>query len=78
MLFLSCACVSVSGVLFSVGVCVCVTGWSFYTGPGGLWCDRIPFLLHLRRARIRVGGRNLPRALAHLRLHWYAQIVTLR
>ena len=24
MLFLSCACVSVSGVLFSVGVCVCV------------------------------------------------------
>jgi len=24
VLFLSCACVSVSGVLFSVGVCVCV------------------------------------------------------
>jgi len=25
VLFLSCACVSVSGVLFSVGMCVCVT-----------------------------------------------------
>jgi len=25
VLFLSCACVSVSGVLFSVGVCVCMT-----------------------------------------------------
>ena len=25
VLLLSCACVSVSGVLFSVGVCVCVT-----------------------------------------------------
>ena len=30
MLFLSCACVSVSGVLFSVGVCVCVTCDFFY------------------------------------------------
>jgi len=25
VLFLSCVCVSVSGVLFSVGMCVCVT-----------------------------------------------------
>ena len=31
VLFLSCVCVSVSGVLFSVGVCVCVTCSSFYT-----------------------------------------------
>jgi len=57
---LSCACVSVSGVLFSVGVCVCVTGWSFYTGPGGLWCDRIPFLLHGSTLNPPVSSHPLP------------------
>ena len=32
MLFLPCVCVSVSGVLFSVGVCVCVPPVDLFTG----------------------------------------------
>jgi len=37
VLFLSCVCVSVSGVLFSVGVCVCILCWCACGGPVDLF-----------------------------------------
>jgi len=72
LLFLSCACVSVSGVLFSVGVCVCVL-LIFLSCPGRLPLPDPPLVRPLGRGD--EGGllRQRPRAIPRGRLRGLAR-----
>jgi len=69
VLFLSCVCVSVSGVLFSVGVCmcVCVTCWFFYTHSPSAGLRRGLHLLRQRLPRRRRARRRLARGTVRAR-----------